>query len=94
MSPKVTKAIFTIKSGSGYDDQRESHYCFPRTYLNQVEAAQGDSMIYYEPRRSEAGIGRKAYFATARVESNQADPMRADHIYVLSIRGELNPPAY
>ncbi len=64
----MAKAIFTIKTGSGYNDRREQYYHFPRTYLNQVEAAKGDCIIFYEPRRSEAGSGRQAYFATARVQ--------------------------
>ncbi|MDO9411381.1 MAG: HNH endonuclease [Pseudolabrys sp.] len=77
----MAKAIFTIKSGSGYKDQRELHYHFPRTYLNQVEAAKGDSIIYYEPRRSEVGVGLKAYFATARVVAIDRDPDQDDHFY-------------
>jgi hypothetical protein len=57
----MAKAIFTIKTGSRYDDRREQYYHFPRTYLNQVSAAVGDCIIYYEPRRSEGGSGRQAY---------------------------------
>lgn len=77
----MTKAIFTIKTGSGYDDQRELRYHFPRTYLNQVEAAVGDSIIYYEPRRAAIGSGRLAYFATARVDRIDSDPVRDNHFY-------------
>lgn len=77
----MSKAIFTIKTGSGYDDRREDYYHFPRTYLKQVEAAEGDYIVYYEPRRSELGVGRMAYFATARVERVRADETRSDHFY-------------
>lgn len=77
----MAKAIFTIKTGSGYKDRRELHYHFPRTYLNQVEAALGDSIIYYEPRRSEVGLGLQAYFATARVVGIDSDPEQSDHFY-------------
>ena len=77
----MAKAIFTIKTGSGYKDRREMHYHFPRTYLNQVEAAKGDSIIYYEPRRSEAGVGLQSYFATARVVGIDQDPTQSDHFY-------------
>jgi len=77
----MTKAIFTIKTGSGYDDRREQYYHFPRPYLNQVQSAVGDCIIYYEPRRSEIGSGRQAYFATARVEKIIPDSEREDHFY-------------
>jgi putative restriction endonuclease len=77
----MSKAIFTIKTGSGYDDRREEYYHFPKTYLNQVRSAVGDSIIYYEPRRSEAGYGRQAYFATALVDKIVPDPERPDHFY-------------
>jgi len=77
----VAKAIFTIKTGSGYKDRRELYYHFPRIYLNQVEAAKGDAIIYYEPRRSETGVGLQAYFATARVVDIQRDPDESDHFY-------------
>lgn len=77
----MSKAIFTIKTGSGYKDRREKYYHFPRTYLNQVQAAVGDCVIYYEPRRSEVGLGRQAYFATAKVEEIVPDPDTPDHFY-------------
>jgi putative restriction endonuclease len=77
----MATAIFTIESGSGYDDRREQYYHFPKTYLNQVESALGDNVIYYEPRRSETGLGRQAYFATARVDRIASDPLRQDHYY-------------
>lgn len=77
----MSKAIFTIKTGSRYDDRREQYYHFPRTYLNQVLSAVGDSIIYYEPRRSEGGSGRQAYFATAKVEEVVPDRNLSDHFY-------------
>jgi putative restriction endonuclease len=77
----MSKAIFTIKTGSGYKDRREQYYHFPRTYLNQVQAAVGDCIIYYEPRRSEIGSGRQAYIATAKVEKIVPDPDVSDHFY-------------
>ena len=78
----MTKAIFTVKAGSGYDDRPEEFYHFPRTYLNQVHVAVGDHIIYYEPRRStEDKVGRQSYFATARVTGIIEDPIRQDHYY-------------
>lgn len=81
----MTKAIFTTKVRPTYDDLPEERYHFPRTYLNQVRAAIGDWIIYYEPRRHDAAEsgrrGRQAYFATARVAKVEPDSTRIDHFY-------------
>src|SRR5258708_34460833 len=81
----VTKAVFTTKAESSYDDRREERYHIPLTYLRQVEAAVGDWIIYYEPRRASSDLGsrggRQAYFATARVKMVERDPGREDHFY-------------
>ncbi len=77
------KAVFTTKIDPAYDDLPEQRYHFPRTYLRQAEAAMGDWIVYYEPRRpgaSGAG-GRQAYFAAARVERIRRDPARDEHFY-------------
>jgi putative restriction endonuclease len=81
----VTKAVFTSKVDPSYDDLPEERYHFPRTYLKQAEAAVGDWIVYYEPRRSSSDLssrgGRQAYFATARVQEIERDPNLADHFY-------------
>lgn len=81
----MVKAVFTTKVDPTYDDLPEFRYHFPRTYLRQVEAAVGDWIVYYEPRRSSGDLssrgGRQAYFATARVTSVQPDPTLPDHFY-------------
>jgi len=83
----VTKAVFITKVDPTYDDLPENRYHFPRTYLRQVEAAVGDWIVYYEPRRTTGDLssrgGRQAYFATARVTHIVADPTMADHHYAL-----------
>lgn len=76
----MANAVLTTSVGSIYDDLPEFRYHFPRTYLNQVQAAVGDWIVYYEPRRSQGG-GRQAYFAMARVLRVEADPDRRDHFY-------------
>lgn len=76
----MAKAIFTIKAASGYDDRPEEQYHFPKTYLNQVNRAVGDHIIYYEPRRSD---GRQVYFATAKVTAVVPDKTIPDHYYAL-----------
>ena len=81
----MTKAVFTSKIEPGYDDLPEERYHFPRTYLRQVEAAVGDWIVYYEPRRASSDLssrgGRQSYFATAHVERIGRDPEREDHFY-------------
>ena len=79
------KAVFTTKVDPTYDDLPEDRYHFSRTYLKVVEAAAGDWIIYYEPRRTSGDLssrgGRQAYFATARVREIIPDPTRPDHFY-------------
>ena len=81
----MTKAIFTTKVNPTYDDLPEVQYHFPKTYLSVAEAAVGDWIVYYEPRRTsgdQASMGgRMSYFATARVTSITKDPTRDGHFY-------------
>ncbi len=81
----MAKAVLTTKIDPTYDDLPEQRYHFPRTYLRQVEAANGDFVIYYEPRRASGDLssrgGRQAYFATARIVEVRPDPTRANHFY-------------
>jgi putative restriction endonuclease len=83
----MTKAVLTTKVDPTYDDRPEERYHFPRTYLRQVEAAVGDWIVYYEPRRTTGDIlskgGRQAYFATAMIDQIIPDPARSDHFYAL-----------
>lgn len=76
----MANAVMTTSVGSIYDDLPEFRYHFPRNYLNQVEAAVGDWIVYYEPRRSQGG-GRQAYFAMARVLRVEPDCDLQDHFY-------------
>jgi putative restriction endonuclease len=83
----VAKAILTTKAEPTYKDLPEQQYHFPRSYLRQVEAARGDWIVYYEPRRPSGDLmktgGRQAYFATARIVDIIEDPSKADHFYAL-----------
>jgi putative restriction endonuclease len=76
--------LFTASESSSYDDRIEDRYHFPKTYLAQAQQAVGSWVVYYEPRRN-AGLsssgGRQAYFAIARLDRIEADPMRSDHFY-------------
>lgn len=83
----MAKAILTTKVDPTYDDLPEQRYHFPRTYLRQVEAARGDWILYYEPRRPSRDLmktgGRQAYFATGRIIDIIEDPSKPDHFYAL-----------
>jgi putative restriction endonuclease len=83
----MAKAVFTTKVIPSYDDRPEERYHFPKTYLNQARAAVGDHIIYYEPRRSSSEDssrgGRRAYFATARLDDVVEDRTTPDHFYAL-----------
>jgi len=80
----MTHAVFTASESSAYEDRIEERYHFPSTYLRVVEAAIGDLIIFYEPRRTSganSATGRSAYFACARVLSVDSDQMRQGHFY-------------
>lgn len=83
----MTKAVFTTKVSPSYKDLPEERYHFPRTYLNYVQQAVGDYIVYYEPRRSSSELssrgGRQSYFGAARVESVIEDPELADHYFAI-----------
>lgn len=80
----VGKAIFTFSESSAYDDRPEERYHFPHTYLAQAKQAEGDWVLYYEPRRTEgpsSAGGRQAYFAAAQVIRIVPDALRPGHHY-------------
>lgn len=81
----MSKAVFTHKPASIYDDDPEVRYHFPRTYLRQVESAIGDLIVYYEPGRTglddRERTGRRAYVAVARVGHIDRDLRSPDHYY-------------
>ena len=67
----MSKAVLTTKVDPTYDDLPEQRYHFPRTYLRQIQAARGDWIVYYEPRRPSGDLmktgGKQAYFATTKI---------------------------
>jgi putative restriction endonuclease len=74
----MAHAVFTTRAGSIYDDLPEARYHFPSRYLKIARQAVGDWILYYEPRRDK---GRQSYFAVARVDRIDPDPLRPDHFY-------------
>lgn len=82
----MVKAILTTKEQSNYDDLPWERYHFPKTYLQQVQQALGDFIIYYEPRRKDTNLsssgGRQSYFAVAQLDKISEDRVRSSHYYV------------
>ncbi|MES1931545.1 hypothetical protein T35B1_02989 [Salinisphaera shabanensis T35B1] len=58
----MPNAVFTAAENSLYDDFIENHYHFPATYRRQVEAALGDLIVYYEPRRTTGASSNTGLF--------------------------------
>lgn len=81
----MAKAILTAKLSPSYDDIPEKQYHFGREYIRQIEAALGDFVIYYEPRRTTTDPasrgGRQSYFAVARIARIRKDERVDDHFY-------------
>ena len=81
----MAKAVFTTKVDPVYDDLPENRYHFPPSYLNQVQSALNDWIVYYEPRRTTGSLsssgGRQSYFAVARVTGIKKDPKNAGYFY-------------
>jgi len=81
----VSKVVLITKVTPVYDDLPEVRYHFPKTYINQVNRAVGDWIVYYEPRRSTGDLsssgGRQVYFATARIDRIVPDHEKRDHFY-------------
>ena len=73
----MSKAVLTTKVDPTYDDLPEVRYHFPRTYLRQIEAAKGDFVVYYEPRRASGDLsssgGRRPI--SQRLESPTSSPI-------------------
>ncbi len=74
------KAVFDVKSGSGYDDEITHRYQFPArsNYLDAAQNAVGDWVLFREPQRNQ---GRRAYIGVARVVAVEPDPEHRDQCY-------------
>jgi putative restriction endonuclease len=81
----VAKAVLTTRVDPSYDDLPEDRYHFPKTYLRAVEAAVGDWIVYYEPRRDTDNLssrrGRSSYFGIARIARVVPDFRSNDSFY-------------
>lgn len=60
----MVKLVLMHKADSIYEDEPDSVYDFPKSYLKAAREAVGDWIIYYEPVKA----GRRGYFAVAKIE--------------------------
>ncbi|MBN9886794.1 HNH endonuclease [Salipiger abyssi] len=58
------KAVLLHRADSIYDDEPDVKYDFPKTYLNAIQQAVGDWILYYEPVKA----GPRGYFAVAKIQ--------------------------
>ncbi|MDB5651064.1 MAG: hypothetical protein JWL62_2584 [Hyphomicrobiales bacterium] len=89
----MANAVFTTRLSPSYDDVPEERYHFPKRYLPAAQAAVGDWIVYYEPRRAGEGAnvkaGKQAYFAMARVTAVIPDASTPDHFYAIIEAGSF-----
>lgn len=83
----MANAVFTTRLSPSYDDVPEEKYHFPKRYLAAAQAAVGDWIVYYEPRRTGDALnpssGKQSYFAMARITAVVPDSEKPDHYYAL-----------
>lgn len=60
----MVKLVLMHKAESNYDDEPDTVYDFPQTYLKAVQEAVGDWIVYYEPVKA----GPRGYFAVAKIQ--------------------------
>lgn len=76
----MTKGVFLHRFDSIYQDQPDSQYQFPSTYLSRAKQCVGDWIIYLEPTKA----GKRGYHAVAKVQQIIPDP-RLDSMYIAVI---------
>tara|TARA_R110002072_G_scaffold55699_2_gene144842 strand:+ start:1522 stop:2409 length:888 start_codon:yes stop_codon:yes gene_type:complete len=86
----MVKVVLTQRDDSGYDDLDGVVYHFPERYLGRMRSALGDFALFYQPRRGQRG---QCYWAVARIDDIQPDPVLGKHYYArLSEHAEFPAP--
>ena len=76
----MSYCVFMLRPDSIYDDSPAERYQFPKQYLERAKTADGDWVVYLEPRKVPQSRG---YFAIARVRSITPDPKVPDRFLAL-----------
>ena len=66
----MAKLVLQHRADSIYDDQPDSRYDFPETYLGMMQEAVGDWIVYFEPVKA----GPRGYFAVAKIQRIVPNP--------------------
>ena len=83
----MTKLVLLHKADSIYDDEPDSRYDFPKTYLKAVLSCVGDWVVYYEPVKA----GPRGYFAVAKIQQVIPKPGQAARYLALIEPGTFLP---
>lgn len=83
----MVKLVLLHKAASIYDDDPDTVYDFPRSYLRAVEEGVGDWAIYYEPVKA----GPRGYFAVARIARVDPKPGHAGRFLARIAPGSFLP---
>ncbi|MCR8724018.1 HNH endonuclease [Frigidibacter sp. ROC022] len=81
------KLILMHKTDSIYEDEPDTVYDFPKTYLKAVKEGIGDWVIYYEPVKA----GPRGYFAVAKIQDVIPKPGTPDRYLALIEPGSYLP---
>lgn len=76
----IVNSIFTTKCDGVGDGRIETSYVFKSVNLNQAEASIGNWIIYYRPTRAARSALPPGYFAMARVEGIDPEPVRPGYL--------------
>ncbi len=83
----MVKLVLMHKAASIYDDEPDTRYDFPKTYLKAMQEAEGDWAVYYEPVKA----GPRGYFAVARIDRIIPKPGVPDRFLALIAPGSYLP---
>lgn len=83
----MVKLVLLHKADSIYEDEPDSVYDFPKSYLRSVREGIGDWVIYYEPVKA----GARGYFAVAKIARVIEKPAAKDRYLALIEPGTFLP---
>ncbi|WP_018185450.1 HNH endonuclease [Kaistia granuli] len=76
----IVNSIFTTNDYDVSDGRIDTRYVFRSKNLNQAEASIGNWIIYYRPDRAARSALPPGYFAMARVECIDPEPLRPGYL--------------
>ena len=76
----IVNSIFTTNDYDVSDGRIDTRYVFRSKNLNQAEASIGNWIIYYRPDWAARSALPPGYFAMARVEGIEPEPLRPGYL--------------